>query len=59
MKMKKLNLPVVKRMLLAAKCLSMNDYMKFIFFNLKYTTDKKTVRKQKKLTAVNVPFLLK
>jgi hypothetical protein len=57
--MKKLRLPIIKEPLPVAKCLSMDDYVKFVTLNLKYTIDKKTIRKQKKLTVVNVPFLLK
>jgi len=36
----------------------MEEYMKFVNLNLQYTIDKKTVREQKKLALVNVPFLL-
>lgn len=54
----KLNLPVIKGMLPAARCLSMDDYVKFVTLNLKYIVDKRTVRKQKKLAAVNTMFSL-
>jgi hypothetical protein len=57
--MKKLKLPIIKESLPLAGWLSMDDYLKFIALNLRYTVDKKAVRKQKKLAAVNVPFLLK
>ena len=56
---KKLKLPLIKGILPAAKCLSMDDYVKFIRLNLKYLIDKRAVRKQKKLGAVNVAFSLK
>lgn len=59
MKMKKLNLPVIKGNIPEAKCLSMDDYVKFVALNLKYTLDKKVIRLQKKLAAVNVSFSLK
>ncbi len=57
--MKKLNLPIIKGNIPAAKWLSMDDYLKFVTLNLKHTLDKKIIKKQKRLTAVNVPFLLK
>ena len=38
------------------KWLPMDDYIKFVQFNLKYTVNIKTVRKWKKELAVNVPF---
>jgi hypothetical protein len=56
---KKLNLPMLTGVLPAAKCLSMDDYVKFVALNLKYTIDKRVTRKQKKLAAVNVAFSLK
>lgn len=37
--MKKMNLPVAKNMFYTVKCLSMNDYLKFVNLNLKYTID--------------------
>jgi hypothetical protein len=37
----------------------MDEYLKFVQFNLKYTVDKKAVRKWKELRAVDVPFTLK
>lgn len=57
--MKKLKFPIIKELLPNARWLSMDEYVKFVALNLKYTVDKKTIRKQKKSTAVNVPFLLK
>jgi hypothetical protein len=55
----KLNLPIIKGALPAARILSMDDYVKFVTLNLKYIVDKRTVRKQKKLAAVNMPFSLR
>jgi hypothetical protein len=57
--MEKINLPIIKGSAPSAKWLSMDDYIKFINLHLRYTLDKKTSRKQKKLAAVNVPFSLR
>ncbi|MBP9855130.1 MAG: hypothetical protein KBD53_09725 [Candidatus Omnitrophica bacterium] len=57
--MKKLNLPVFKSPLSEAKILSMDDYLKFVQFNLKHAFDKKSYSKWKKMLVVNVPFTLK
>ena len=56
---KKLNLPIIKGTIPGAKRLSMDDYVKFVALNLKYTIDKRVIRKQKKLAGVNVSFSLK
>jgi len=58
LKSEMLKFPIIKGVLPGAKRLSMDDYLKFVALNLKYTTDKKASRKQKKLTAVPVPFSL-
>lgn len=57
--MEEINLPIIKGSGPCAKWLSMDDYIKFINLHLRYTLDKKSARKQKKLAAVNVPFSLK
>ncbi len=57
--MKNLKLPIIKESHPAARCLSMDDYVKFVSLNLKYIIDKKTIREQKRLAAVNVQFLLR
>ncbi len=57
--MDKLNLPVVKNDAPLPRPLSMDEYLKFVIFNLKHNVDKKAVREQKKLAAVNVHFSLK
>ena len=57
--MEKLKLPVVKGRTPESKRLSMDDYLKFVYLNLKYTLDRKNIRKYKSLLAVNVPFSLK
>ena len=56
--MKKLKLPIIKAPMPESKILSMDDYLKFIQFNLKYTFDKKAYAKWKKLQVVDVPFRL-
>lgn len=58
--MKELNLPVIKGAMKEPKPLSMDEYLKFVEFNLKNIPfDRKAYRKEKKLLAVNVPFLIK
>jgi len=57
--MKKLNLPVIKEVMPEARWLSMDNYLKFVLFHLKYTFDEKANRKWKKMLAVNIPFFLK
>lgn len=57
--MEKLKLPVIKDALPAARRLSMDDYLKFINLHLKYTLNKRDIRRHKKMAAVNVPFSLK
>ena len=57
--MDELNLPVIKNDISLPKSLSMDDYLKFVIFNLRHTVDRKAVREQKKLAAVNVRFSLK
>jgi hypothetical protein len=57
--MRKLNLPVSKGRLSKPKHLSMDDYLRFVLFGLKHTYNKAAARKLKKLSAVNVPFVMK
>lgn len=54
--MKKLKFPIMKRPSPPAKCLSMDDYVRFVNLNLKYTINREAYKKRKKLLAVNVPF---
>jgi len=56
--MEKLNLPVIKGKTPPPRSLSMDDYLKFVSLNLKYTSDRGSIRKHKKTSAVNVPFSL-
>lgn len=57
--MDKLNLPIIKQPLPEPKLLLMDEYLKFVNFNLKHTVDRKASRYWKKLLFVNVPFSLK
>lgn len=57
--MKKLKLPVIKAPMPKPKILSMNDYLKFVQFNLKNAFDKKAYAKWKRKLAVNAKFALK
>ena len=57
--MKKLKLPIIKGKVPRAKCLSMDDYLKFVNLHLKYTFDRKTRKMRQKKISVNVPFSLK
>jgi len=54
-----MKLPVVRNIPTRDKRLSMDDYLKFVIFNLRYTSDGKTGRKWKRLLGINVPFVLK
>ena len=54
--MKELNLPVIKKAAFKQKTLSMDEYLKFVRFNLKYAFDKKAYAKWKEMMVVNVPF---
>ena len=56
--MKELNLPIIKVGAPKHKVLSMDDYLKFVEFNLKNTFDEKASAKWKRLSAVNVPFVM-
>ncbi len=57
--MKELKLPVIKQDMAKSRILSMDEYFKFVQFNLKYTFDKKAYAKWKKMLAVNVAFSLR
>ena len=56
LKMDKMKLPIIKGNLPKARAFSMDDYFRFVIFNLKYVVDIKAVRREKKKLAVNVPF---
>lgn len=57
--MKKLKFPVIKKPLPEPKSLSMDDYLRFVTFNIRNTFDKKAYRDWKRESAVNVAFVLK
>jgi hypothetical protein len=54
--MEKLKLPIIKKPIPEPRALSMDEYLKFVTFNLKYCLDKRTGREWKKMLAVNSPF---
>ena len=54
--MKKLEFPIISGPLPEKKQLSMDEYLDFVLFNLKYTLDIKSERKLKKQLAVKIPF---
>ncbi len=55
--MKDLKLPIIKVPMKEPKPLSMDEYLKFVEFNLQHVPfDRKFYAKQKKLLAVDVPF---
>ncbi|MEK6563658.1 MAG: hypothetical protein AABZ27_02815 [Candidatus Omnitrophota bacterium] len=57
--MEKMKLPVICNIPTKDKWLSMDDYLKFVIFNLRYTSDRKNGRKWKRLLGINVPFVFK
>lgn len=57
--MKKLKLPIIRGDLPKGPALSMDNYLKFVQFNLKYVIDKKAVEEWKKLSAVDVKFVMR
>ncbi len=57
--MDKLRFPIIKKPLPEPKTLSMDDYLRFVYFNIKYTFDRKAYRNWKKESAVNVAFVFK
>ena len=54
-----LKFPIIRGPLAKKRILSMDEYLEFVQFNLKYIVDKKAVAKWKKLRAVDVPFAIK
>ncbi len=57
--MKDIKLPIFKSKDHKDRCLSMEDYLKFVLFNLKHTVDIVSARKLARKAAVNVPFVFK
>lgn len=56
--MKDLKFPIIKMPLAPAKVLSMDDYLKFVEFNLHGAFDKKAYAKWKKMLIVETRFAL-
>lgn len=57
--MKDLNLPIIKgEDTFNKKSLSMDDYLRFVIFNLKHTVDIEAVKEWKKELVVNTRFSL-
>lgn len=57
--MDKLRFPIIKKPLPEPKILSMDDYLRFVSFNLKHTFNKGPYQNWKKDSAVNVAFVFK
>ncbi|VAX35651.1 hypothetical protein MNBD_UNCLBAC01-283 [hydrothermal vent metagenome] len=57
--MSDLKFPIIKNTNAAKKILSIDEYLKFVQFHLKYTFDEKAYAKWKKILPVNVPFSMK
>ncbi|MBI3990829.1 MAG: hypothetical protein HY350_01645 [Candidatus Omnitrophica bacterium] len=57
--MEKLKFPIIRESIPESKSLSMDDYLKFVEFHLKYTFDREAHDKWKKMLAVPVPFVLR
>lgn len=57
--MEKLKFPIVKAELPKGKRLNMDDYLKFVSMNLKFTIDRRNNVRLRKLLPANVPFSLK
>lgn len=51
-----IKLPIIKGKIPEPKSVSMDDYLRFVEFNLKYVVNLKECRKQKRASAVNVLF---
>ncbi|GEM_PF-740546 len=57
--MDKLRFPIIKKPLPEPKSLSMDDYLRFVSFNIKYTLNMGAYQNWKKDSAVNVAFVFK
>lgn len=57
--MEDLRLPIIRQEDMPKdRYLSMEEYLKFVMFNLKYTVDMKAVRKIKRKMLIGKPFAL-
>ena len=57
--MEKLKLPVFKGRMPEKRILSMDDYLKFVIYNLRHTFKNKLSKKMRRASMVKVPFVLK
>ena len=57
--MKKLRLPIIRTALSKTKSLSMDEYLKFVKFNLRQAFDKRAYAKWKKMLIVDARFVIK
>lgn len=58
--MERLKFPIIRKpIILEPKTLSMDEYLRFVNFNITYTLNIKAYRQWKRMLAVNVPFRLK
>jgi hypothetical protein len=56
---KKLKFPIIRGPMPKKKWLSMDDYLRFVEFNLKNTFIATASREWKRMMAVDVPFLIR
>jgi len=57
--MEKLRFPIIRNCVSPEpKALSMEEYLRFVIFNLKYAVNRKIYRRLKKAQAVKTPFRL-
>ena len=52
-------LPIFKGRIKKTRPLTADEYLEFVTWNLKHNFDRRAYAKEKKLSAVNVPFSLK
>lgn len=57
--MENLRFLVFKKPLPAPRHLSMDDYLRFVSFNIKHAFNKIAYQKWKKMSGVNAPFVIK
>jgi hypothetical protein len=57
--MEKLKFPIIKEKPPSSKSLSMDDYLRFVSLNLKYTFNRQAYQKWKRGSAVKEAFVLK
>ena len=57
--MERLKLPIIRNLPEQNRWLSMDEYIKFVNFNLKYFRRKKGVKRDEREMRVNVPFLIR